>query len=432
VNNIAFQYGKDIINIPLQGDVDTYLPGYKKNSSPAAEVVSRAVAKPVGKQPLIRDLKDKWNGTGNIVIVVSDITRPIAYKTFLPPLLQDIEQAGIVKEKIIILVATGMHRPSKKEERVEMFGEEVASRYCIIDHKADDPDELKTVPGKSKEGLDIILNRHYVDAGYRIITSLVEPHFMAGFSGGRKTVCPGLSSLETIRRFHGYDMLDHPQVQSALLHNNPCHEEAFSVAKAAPPDYAINIIQDKHRNVVEAFAGDYIQSYEEAVKVVSRAACKKVEEPADVVITSCGGYPLDTTFYQCVKGFVACLPAVKKGGEIIAFGSCTEGIGSDEYEGLMKQYNGNWQQFMKDYQDPGCFVKDQWQYQMHIRTLKKIGVNHLHFITDAFPKSELDMLSVNGYAVKKEDIAATISRLTKRDIKSRIAVFPEGPYCVAV
>ncbi len=432
MKTIDIRYGKDYINIPVHGDIDMYNPRYKITGLSTWEIVSRAVNQPFGKKSLASDIKSNWNKKDKIAIVITDITRPLPYYSFMPGFLHEIEASGVERDKILFLIATGMHRPSTRDEKISLLGKDIVNHYQIIDHKAEKSEELARVPAKSKEGVDIILNKHYVEAGYRITISLVEPHFMAGFSGGRKMVCPGLSSFNTIRRFHGFAMLSNQNARQANLENNPCHEETMSVARKVPPDFAINIVMDNNRNVTEAYAGDLFKSWKEAVNSVKSAACKQVSEKADIVITGCGGYPLDTTFYQCVKGFVSCLPALKDNGKIICMGSCSEGIGSKVYEEMMKSYNGNWQKFLNTHKKPNCFVKDQWQYQMHIRALMKTGMENLYFLTDGLPQDELDMLSVNGTAVNKKEIALAVEKIIRKSDAGKIAVFPEGPYCVPV
>jgi nickel-dependent lactate racemase len=432
MNTINIRYGKEYINIPFNRDIDIYKPQYRSNSFSTWEIVSQAINQPLGKTSLVSDIKLNWNKNGKIVIVITDITRPLPYHSFMPQLLSIIEKLGIEKYKIQFLIATGMHRPSTRKEKISLLGEKIVNQYKIIDHKAEDKASLVQLPGKSKEGAEIILNKHYVEAGYRIVISLVEPHFMAGFSGGRKMICPGLSSFNTIRRFHGFEMLSNQNARQANLENNPCHEETLSVARQVPPDFAINIVMDNNRNITETYTGELFKSWQEAVNSVKKAACKQVTKKADIVITGCGGHPLDTTFYQCVKGFVACLPALKEHGKIICMGSCSEGIGGKEYENLMKSFNGNWQKFLTNHKNPNCFVKDQWQYQMHIRTLMKTSMENLYFLTDGLPQSELDMLSVHGISTDKNKIALAIEKIIERSDADKIAVFPEGPYCVPI
>jgi len=263
---------------------------------------------------------------GKIVIVVSYITRPIPYFEFLPEFLLYLETKGVDKYEIIILVATGMHRSSTYQEHIQMFGKSVTENYQIVDHDCENENELSESDGLSWSGSKVKLNKYYVEAGLRITTGLVEPHFMAGFSGGRKAICPSLVALNAVRKFHGYTFLSHPNASSTFMRDNPCNDENTSIAKLCPPDFSINIVLDNHKKVNTVISGELFASYAKAVKYVKQACCPQVKQKADVAITSSGGYPLDATFYQFVKGIVNCLPTIKTGGEIIAFGACIEGI----------------------------------------------------------------------------------------------------------
>jgi len=274
--------------------------------------------------------------------------------------LEFLVQNGIKREEILIIIATGMHRPSTSDEKKKMFGEMIVKHYRIIDHNAENEVELIELKGKSWSGEKVRLNRYYVEAGFRILIGLVEPHFMAGFSGGRKAICPGLSSLDAIKKFHGYEFLNHPNASNAVLENNPCHNENSSVAWLCPSDFLINIVLDQRKKINAIISGDQFLSHQKAVEFVKEKSCVKVSEQADLAITSCGGYPLDNTFYQCVKGFVNGIPALKNDGELIAFGMCAEGIGSTEYEGIMKKHSHNYDQFIEDIKNNLFFIKDQW------------------------------------------------------------------------
>ncbi|GHU59965.1 hypothetical protein FACS189411_17290 [Bacteroidia bacterium] len=324
-----------------------------------------------------------------------------------------------------------MHRASTKQEKLYMFGEYIVENFAIIDHNTEDEATLATLEGKSWSGTEIKLNRDYVEAGFRILTGLVEPHFMAGFSGGRKAICPGLASLNTIQMFHGYKFLSHPNASNAVLEDNPCHLENTSIARLCPADFSVNIVLNQNKKMNTIISGDQFLSHEATIAYLKGKCCRIAESQVDLVITSCGGYPLDDTFYQCVKGFVNCLPALKDNGEIIAFGSCTEGVGSLEYESLMKKYSFRQNDFLDDIKNEVFFIKDQWQFQMHIRVLKKIGMQNLHFYTTSLLQDDLCLLSVAAHSVSRANLIDTIQRQIDKAVSSgkKIAVFPEGPYC---
>jgi len=278
------------------------------------------------------------------------------------------------------------------------------------------------------------LNRHFVQAEFRVTTGLVEPHFMAGFSGGRKSVCPGLCSLDTIRAFHGYEFLADQAARNANLDGNPLHEEALSIARAAGVDFCVNVIVNGEREVSGAFAGELDASHAAACEVVRRHACPRVARECDVVLTSSGGYPLDATFYQCVKGMVACLPTVKRGGAVLAVGRCAEGIGSPEYRALMYEYAGRHKAFLHDLRERKDVRKDQWELQMQIRATDHVGEWNLHFVTDGLPDGDLTHLSAQGIDVRGKDVEREVQQLLDTllsDGKS-LAVMPEGPYCAPV
>ena len=428
---VSFLCGRDPAGVEVPDGAIVYRPRFPAPRAPAAETVLAAVCTPIGAPPLREALTARRRG--DVVVLVSDVTRPVPYARFLGGLLAEIEAAGVERRDILVLVAAGMHRACTAEEHEEMFGE-VAGRYRILDHEADDEANLVELPGTSWAGSRVRLDRRYVEAGFRIATGLVEPHFMAGFSGGRKAICPGVVDLGTVRHFHGEAFMGDPQARNACLHGNPCHEEALSVARMAPADFCVNVVMDVERRVVRAFAGGLEAAHAEACRFARECACPRVERPADVVLTNSGGYPLDATFYQCVKGFVSCLPAVAPGGSVIAFGSCIEGVGSPEYAGLMKRYPGRWRQFLADIKKPGVFTKDQWQFQMHCRALAKVGQENLHFVTDGLPESELSALSVNPHAVEPGRVAQAVQGLVDALAAGgrTLAVLPDGPYCAPV
>lgn len=426
---IKFLYGRNEIELAVPDDSIIYRSSFPEAGKSDSETVLESVRNPVGSKSLTELLKGRQKG--KVAIAVSDVTRPIPYRCFLSELLAEIESADVAKGDIVIIIATGMHRPSTMQERIEMFGKAVVENYRIIDHKAEEESELVELAGTSWSGSKAKINRAFAGAGFRIITGLVEPHFMAGYSGGRKAVCPGLSSLETVSKFHGYEFLSNPLSCNGNLEGNPGHLEALSIAKLAGVDFSVNVILNNERKLVKAFSGGLEEAHEAACRFVSGCSCLAVETEADIAVTSCGGYPLDATFYQCVKGMVSCLPAVRKDGVVLAFGSCLEGIGSQEYREIMEKYSGRWREFLDDIKDSAVFTKDQWMLQMQARVLEKIGQDKLHFVTHGLPLEKLDRLSVKGTIGCASEIEKLVGRIFESCVRkgTRVAVFPEGPYC---
>jgi len=426
---VTLPFHTEKIEIQVPESTTVYTTTYQSPMINVEEMFQKAIRQPIGSPPLKEVVSQRRSET--VAVVVSDITRPIPYPQFFPLLMEEIESAGVRKSDITIIIATGMHRSSTEEERSIILGEHIAGSYEIIDHDAKAGD-LMTLPTRSWMGNVVKLNRRFVQAGCRIITGLVEPHFMAGFSGGRKAICPGLASLETVQQFHGYRTLADIHAENGRLSGNPCHLEALSVAKAAGVDFSLNVVLNEARRIVKVTAGDLDASHRRAVEFVRLHACPKLEQEFDVVISSCAGYPLDTTFYQCVKGFVGALPAVKPEGKLIMIGGCREGIGSESYTTLMRTYSKNWRQFLTDISTSPSVIHDQWQLQMHTRVLKKIGQDHLLFVNDVFSQHVLDELSVHGIATK--DVRGTLQSIVEKTVENgeSVCVIPEGPYCTPI
>ncbi len=429
--HVSFDYGRRQIGLEVPDGAMVYRSRYPEVAADARDAVLGAVRTPIDAPPLREAVAGKE--PGDVVVVVSDVTRPVPYRSFLPALLKEVEAGGVSPDQILILVACGFHRPMTHGELEEMVGE-VVERYRVVNHRAVDEENLVKLPRRSWAGAEVRLDRRYVEAGFRLITGLVEPHFMAGFSGGRKAVCPGLVALETVRHFHGPAFIGNRNARNGRLSGNPVHMEALSVARTAGVDFSVNVVADRERRVIRAFAGELEQAHEAACELVARAACPTVEAEADLVITSSGGYPLDATFYQCVKGFVSCLPAVRPHGALFALGACSEGVGGAAYGELMEDYSGRWRDFLKDVRKADFFIKDQWQLQMHIRALEKVGRRNLHFLTDGLSRDRLGTLSVTPHAVDAEEVASAAQSLVDQLAREAdsVAVLPEGPYCAPV
>jgi len=225
------------------------------------------------------------------------------------------------------------------------------------------------------------IDRRYVEADLKIAIGLIEPHLMAGFSGGRKLICPGIAALETVKVWHGPDILAHPNADCGILAGNPVHEENTWIGRRAGCDFIVNVVIDAQRRPLCFVAGDMEQAFEEGVAFVRKVATDVAPEPVDIVVTCSAGYPLDTTFYQSVKGMTGALPIVKQGGTIIVAASLSEGIGSPEFERLFDEHPSleafAERIFAKDY-----FRMDQWQLQELAKVRRKAKVK---MVSDGLP-----------------------------------------------
>ena len=389
------------------------------------QAVRQALGSPIGSPPL-RDLV-RLRRPDSVAITISDITRPVPNHVILPALLAELAAAGVRDQQVTILIATGMHRPSTQAERLEMIGPDVLDRVEVIDHVADDAATMVRV----SDDPPVSVCRRFVEADFRIVTGLIEPHFMAGYSGGRKGVCPGLVDLNTIKRFHGYRTLAHPLATTGVLEGNPCHEESLRVAKLVGVDFLVNVSIAHDRRLAGVYCGDMVEAHVAGVRDVAQWTTAVIDEPFDLIITNGGGYPLDQTFYQTVKGMVCALPAAHEGSTILLASACAEGIGSPECIATLMRWGLDWRGFLNHIADPENFVKDQWQFQCQARVLERIGVERLCFFCDALPRDVQRKLGVNpicGEGTVQERLQCAIDAYLASHTDARVAVIPEGPY----
>jgi nickel-dependent lactate racemase len=384
-----------------------------------AGAIRAALDRPIGT-PALAELA---HGRRDACIVICDITRPVPNRLILPPMLAALERAGIPREKITILVATGLHRPNEGAELVEMVGQEIVDNYRIENHHGKVLAE-HTFLGKSPRGVPIWIDSRYVNADLKITTGLIEPHLMAGFSGGRKVICPGLAALETVKVWHGPDFLEHPRADCGILEGNPVHEENTWIAQRAGCDFIVNVVIDAERRLLHVVGGDMLKAFEEGVRFVRGVVVDRVREPVDIVVTSSAGYPLDTTFYQAVKGLTGALPVVKQGGTIILAASLSEGIGSPEFQRLFDE-NPSLEVFVKRILGKDYFVMDQWQLEELAKVRRKAKVK---IVSDGLPAETLERLFVEPAASVEQAVADSLAEYGE---DATLAVIPKGPYVLA-
>ncbi|MFH1572086.1 MAG: nickel-dependent lactate racemase [Gemmatimonadota bacterium] len=378
--------------------------------------LEEALAHPLGGRPLA----GLAAGRSSACVVISDITRPVPNAAILPPVLRLLEGAGIDRGRITILIATGLHRPSEGDELRQLVGEEIAGGgYRILNHKARARDTLVHL-GQTSCGAPIWIDRAYVEADLKIATSLIEPHLMAGYSGGRKAICPGLMGVDTMRVLHGPALMADPRSAEGIIAGNPFHAQSLEVAHRAGVDFTLNVCMNDRRQVTGIFAGDLEAAHAAGVAFAEEKASAWLAEPADIVLTTSAGFPLDLTFYQAVKGLTAVLPIVKEGGTILIAAQCQEGIGSPEFTQLLLE-TASPEAFMGRLADPDFFVIDQWQLQELCKVLRKARVG---LFSEGVARYG-DQLLVEQVPSIEAGLAAAVSRCVGAPT---VAAVPRGPY----
>ncbi len=416
---IRLDYGHDGIELEVPQRTQVLEMDAAPGLPMVHEVLEDALSRPIGT-PALSTLARRRK---NACIVISDTTRPVPNSTILPPMLRRLEEAGIDRDAITILIGTGLHRANEGEELVALVGSEVADNYTVVNHRARDQDSLVHL-GETSCGAPIWIDRIYVEADLKVATSLIEPHLMAGFSGGRKAICPGLMGVETMRILHGPELMGDSNSSEGIIEGNPFHRQALEVAQKAGVDFTLNVAMNAQREITGVFAGDLEKAHAEGVRFVETQNAASVGEPVDVVITSSAGFPLDLTFYQAVKGLTSVLPILKEGGTILIAARCEEGIGSPEFTELITD-TPSADAFMERLEDPGFFVIDQWQLQELCKVLKKAEVK---LFSEGIDTRFVGRLLVDHVESLETGLEQALDR---HGPNASVAAVPKGPYVLA-
>ena len=379
MEKISMQLEKESVEINLPDNTEILSTKQPKPLSNPAFFIQKALEFPIGSPSLdkIIEQKLKKNPQAKAVIVISDNTRPVPYNGkagILWPIIEKLLTKNISNDRILILVATGTHRPLSEKELREILDPRVFDyRIPIKNHNCRDKNNLAYL-GKTIRGSSIHINRAYTEADIKILTGLVETHFMAGASGGRKSICPGLIGEESIYIFHGAPMLASPKANDLIINDNPCHQEALEVAKKAGADYILNVTLDQDFKLTGVFAGDLEKAHEQAVKQIKKYVTLPLDKEYDIVITHAGFVGINQ--YQTAKAAVVAIPALKSNGKLIMIANNNDKdlIGSEKYRAvlhLLKIIEAK--QFKHLILSPDwTFIPDQWQVQMWTRLFFKI------------------------------------------------------------
>jgi lactate racemase len=434
-------------DVPADADILVVPHPATALANPAAAIAQALVA-PIGTPPLADIIATRAPGKApaakTATIVVSDITRPdVPYKgeaSILHPLLHTLEAQGLLPQHITILVATGTHRASTPAEKLHMFGAEVVQRYPIIDHCATNAAVLRFV-SKTASGTEVYINTHYLDAAIKLLTGEIKPLFMAGFSGGRKAICPGLANLETLQKFHSPQFLEHPCATTLVLEGNPCHHEAMEVAERVGADFLINVTMHEAKQLTGVYAGDWRLAFARATASLAESVRVPVRAPYEVIIT------VDATInhYQAAKAAVGALPILVEGGTLLQIANSSDGIGAAEYIAELECLRGfpSHRDYVAALFKRPIVHKDQWEVEMWCKVLDKVaGPAGLIYCTTGIGAGELEKLPLtSGYAYSGErHLAAMVQKAIQRVLATwqqrlgrapRVGVILDGAHAIA-
>jgi nickel-dependent lactate racemase len=422
-NEIELSYGRG--SLPLTLPADAQATVIRKRALPKladpAGAIAGVLARPIGAKPLAELAKDRKSAC----ILICDITRPVPNRLFLRPMIQTLLEAGVPKEGVCVLVATGLHRPNLAEELDELVGDPwVLETVRVENHYARDEAAHVDLGRTRTRGTPIKLDRRFVEADLRIATGLVEPHFMAGWSGGRKVVAPGVAHHETIRTFHSARFMEDPLAVQCNLIGNPLHEEQLEIVRLLGDIFALNTVIDEERDLVYASFGEIIASHQAAVDFIAGATHVPVARKFSTIVTSSAGYPLDKTYYQTIKGMVTPLDILAPGGTLIVASACSEGFGSAEFrEAQARLVELGAERFLATLTAKTLAEVDEWQTEMQLKPMR-LGRIALH--TSGLQGDDRRLTGVDMI----DDLAGAVAASIARSGDPYVAVIPEGPYVV--
>lgn len=416
MKEVKLPYGKEFIELDVDDNVDILVSqaGEFKAEKSEEDLVRDALLNPIGSEKL----SDLVKGKEKITIITSDHTRPVPSHITMPILLEEIRSTN-PEADITILIATGFHRPTTHEELVNKFGEEIVNNEKIIVHKSgvdEDMVELDRLPSGGR----LLLNKHAINTDLLISEGFIEPHFFAGFSGGRKSVLPGVASEKTVLANHCSKFIASDYSRTGILDENPIHKDMAFAAEQAKLAFILNVVIDAEKKIINAFAGDRVKAHAEGCDFV-RGLSTIEGVNADIAITSNGGYPLDQNVYQSVKSMTAAEAAAADDGIIIEVSRCNDGHGGESFYKTFKEAANP-----KDIEDRVLqipmeeTIADQWEIQI----LARILVRHkVIFVTDPENKQLIEDMHMT-YAESLDEALKMAKEIKGEDAK--VAFVPDG------
>ncbi len=380
--------------------------------------IETALDHPIG----CRKLTDEAAGRRTACILICDITRPVPHGLILRPVIEELLSAGLQPEGITVLVATGLHRPNEGRELETLIGDPWVTAHARAENHFARRDEDHVLLGTTSRGIPVRLDRRFVSADLKVVVGLVEPHFMAGWSGGRKLLVPGIAHAETITAFHSAQMLENDHAAAGILSGNPLHDTQSEAVRMAGRVLAVSVVTDAERALAYASFGEVQVGLAAAVTFAERYAVVPVERRFPVVVSTGAGWPLDATYYKTVKGICTGASILEEGGTLLVASECAEGFGSNDFRHAQERMiQEGPRQFRAGAAERAHADIDEWQTLMLARSLQ---VGPVHLLAGGLaPQDQL----LTG-AVPEGDLRAALGAAVSRSRGGRLAVIPEGPY----
>jgi len=413
---VDLKYGRGVIKVEVPGRAEVAYPQELPGVTDARSEIRRAMDNPIGCKPLHQLAR----GKSDAAVVINDITRPTPTGPILEEILADLKMAGISEDAVTAVIACGNHRPNTEEEIKQMVGSELASRIRIINHDCEDETNL-TFVGETDSGLPVWVNSVVARASLRITTGLVTPHQAAGYSGGRKSIAPGIVGIKTLSRHHSFPLRPYEPAQG-WMNGNPFHIEAVKAARMVGVDFIVNVVTNSTGEVVKAVAGEMEAAHEPGVATCEESWAIKFPHKFDIVVVTPGGYPRDIDLHQSQKAMATAETVVEDDGIIVLIAECSDGIG--KFGDWLKQATTP-REVIKRFQREGFTREHSSKAFMCARALDKFPVI---VYCSGIEQAELEQMFFR-YAPSPQ--AAVEEALSLKGQDSRVLVLPYASSCVA-
>jgi len=411
---INLDYGRHGLMVDIPDDAVVIEPAHQPGLQDEHAAFREAVRAPI-HAPRLAEVA---HPTDRVCIVIADGTRPSPSERLVPWILAELTH--VPRDRFVILVGTGTHRPNTPSELEAMLGSDVLASVEVINHNAFERSELVHL-GQLTDGGPVWLNRRWVEADVRIVTGFIEPHLFAGFSGGAKGICPGVAGFDTIMHLHRASLIADPRATWAILEDNPVQQGIREAVAMAPPHFLVNVALNRARQITGIYAGDYLHAHAVGCREVADVVLRSVDGPFDVVVTTNSGYPLDQNLYQSVKGVSAAARIVREGGAILLVSECADGLPDHGNYRQILEMRETPQALLEMVQSPGFRMQDQWEVQVQAA---------IQVWADVYVYSTLRPDQVQAAKlIPVTDVQAAIEDLRQR-YGHRLAVLPQGPLTV--